>query len=685
MTVVPKLIESFHYRPEVDGLRAVAVLAVLLFHADLGLPGGYVGVDVFFVISGYLITSLIVRDVERGEFSMAHFWERRIRRIWPPMVVVVLAVLVAGWFLLLPADFEELGRSAVWQTLCAANVFFWRESGYFAGAAEDKPLLHTWSLAVEEQFYLIIPACLSFLGRFPKWMTRHRLFLVFGLLIAGSLALSVYGVNRAPSATFYLLPTRAWELSLGSLLAIMPTTRLQQSSVARRLLPAVGLACILFACFRFSSATPFPGLAALIPCCGTALIIWSTARPFRGDAAVSADLSNGADAAHPTRPVLVERLLASTPVVGIGLISYSLYLWHWPLFAFHRHIALVPASTGTRFLLMLAAFPLAILSWRFVETPFRQKTILPRRPRLFAVAATGSLAVAGLGLLINHWNGIPHRISEKALALAVYKDDQEFHEEHTLQQIQEGAITRLDTGLNLDRPTVLIWGDSLARATLLAWEKFCRQRALQAGAVTRSATSPVLDYYRLPPRGHGLRERSPDFNSNVLELIRQLAPREVVLIAHWESDEPTADHGGARPFVEALKQTVRSLHDCGSRVWIMLQVPGHPVEVPRALMYRELYGFDVTTVSARPNQWNGLHGEGELLLKEFRDLGVGVLDPRPLFLDADAGVYRMELNGLPLYVDRGHLSPAGARMLVAPWLERVLPSNFGRPQETSGR
>jgi hypothetical protein len=386
-----------------------------------------------------------------------------------------------------------------------------------------------------------------------------------------------------------------------------------------------------------------------------------------------------------TQPGLVERILTSSPLVGIGLISYSLYLWHWPLFSFNRHLCLVPASAGTRLLLMLAAFPLAIMSWRFVETPFRQRTVFSGRTSLFAGAATGSVMVLGMGLLVSHLEGIPDRISEKARTLAAYKDERVFHDEHTLNQVQAGAITRLGAVEGAERPTVLIWGDSLARAALPAWEEFCQKRDLSAGAVTHSATSPVLDYFRLPPGGHGLRERSPEFSAAVLELIRGMRPSEVVLIAHWESDEPAADHGGSCTFVEALKKTLRSMQNYGCRVWVMLQVPGHAVEVPRALMHQELYGFDVTAVSARPSTWNGLNGEGETLLRELADLGVGILDPRPLFLDSERGVYRMGLNGVPLYVDRGHLSPVGARTLVTPYLERTLPPDFGHLKVTAGR
>ena len=218
------------YRAHVDGLRAVAVLPVLFFHADLGFTGGYVGVDVFFVISGFLITGLILRDLDAGKFSIVKFWERRVRRIMPALAVVVLASLAAGWFLLLPQGFKELGESAVAQTLLSSNIYFWIKSwigvGYFTPDAEVKPLLHTWSLAVEEQFYLFFPFLLLALKR----IARHSIVPAILLLAGISFALSVWCSYRYPSANFYLLPTRAWELLIGSFLAAIPV---QQRITAR--------------------------------------------------------------------------------------------------------------------------------------------------------------------------------------------------------------------------------------------------------------------------------------------------------------------------------------------------------------------------------------------------------------------------------------------------------------------
>jgi peptidoglycan/LPS O-acetylase OafA/YrhL len=286
--------EKAGYRPDVDGLRALAVLTVILCHAGLGCPGGFVGVDVFFVISGFLITSLLSREISEGQFSLVAFWERRIRRIFPTIFVVVLATLIAGWFLYLPEDFLTLGKSALAQTVLLANVFFFRKTGYFEDAADTHPLLHTWSLAVEEQFYLLFPLLLFFLTR----CGRKSLVGGIAFLGVGSFALSVVGSYSHPAATFYLLPSRAWELMMGALLAVLPDGR----KPTRWLNEAAGLAglgLILFSVFTYTSLTRFPGVAALPPCLGAALIIFS----------------------GRSKITLVGRGLVWRPLVFIGLIS----------------------------------------------------------------------------------------------------------------------------------------------------------------------------------------------------------------------------------------------------------------------------------------------------------------------------------------------------------------------------
>jgi peptidoglycan/LPS O-acetylase OafA/YrhL len=351
-------------------LRAIAVLAVLLFHAGLSpFAGGYVGVDVFFVLSGYLITGIVVKDLEAGTFSLIRFYERRARRILPALFLVILVCTGVAWIVLVPSDLALFGRSVAAVTVFASNVLFWKEAGYFDTEAHLKPLLHTWSLGVEEQFYLFFPIALLLL-----WKLRRRWRVIAIILVAlASLALAQRLVATQPTMVFYLLPTRAWELLIGGLLAFAP--RRQFSPLVADGAALAGLGLILASVFLFDSATPFPSVYALVPTIGTALVI-----------------------AFASPATLVGRLLSTRLMVGIGLVSYSAYLWHQPLVVFARHIDLAGPSLVAQTALSLAAIPLAYLSWRFVEQPFRDSKRFSRRS-IFVMAFVGSAVVAGAGLL----------------------------------------------------------------------------------------------------------------------------------------------------------------------------------------------------------------------------------------------------------------------------------------------
>ena len=337
------------YRPEIDGLRALAVLPVILFHAGFQVfAGGYIGVDVFFVISGYLITSILLADIEGGEFSLAKFYERRARRILPALIFVLLACIPFAWAWMLPGQLQDFSAALLAVSLFGSNIWFWQHSGYFDSAAEENPLLHTWSLAVEEQYYLLFPIFLLLAWRFG----RGKLVWLMLALALLSLLLSEWGWRNAPSANFYLAPSRAWELLAGSITAYWVRNYGLRESNA---LSAVGLMGILIPIFFYDHTLPFPGLLALPPVIGTALICLS---------------------AGPT--TITARVLSLRWLVAIGLISYSAYLWHQPLFAFAR-IKLVDPSMLVMSTLSIVALVMAYLSWRFVEQPFRANSGLVTR------------------------------------------------------------------------------------------------------------------------------------------------------------------------------------------------------------------------------------------------------------------------------------------------------------------
>lgn len=392
---------ELRYRADIDGLRAVAVILVLLFHAELGWTGGFIGVDVFFVISGFLITGLIIKQQEARTFTLRNFWVRRIRRIVPVSFVTIGCTLLIGSLVLFRADFRELTYSALAQLVMLANVFFWKQTGYFAGAAELKPLMHTWSLAVEEQFYLGYPFLLVALNRTTRTTTGR----VLAVLAGSSFALSVWGVHAFPRFTFFMLPTRAWEMLLGGLIWFAPPP--EKLSVSRsELLSWSAIAGILGAGWLFDAGTPFPGLAALLPCAATALLIY----------------------VNQTRQASVARLLSAKPVVFVGLISYSLYLWHWPLLVFARYGSSTPLTADRRLLILLVSFVVAYLSFRFVETPWRKRQRFGGK-RALLTATAGVLVAMGLAKAavgsIDVWTFYYPELADSS-ALADGDDDEHF-------------------------------------------------------------------------------------------------------------------------------------------------------------------------------------------------------------------------------------------------------------------
>jgi peptidoglycan/LPS O-acetylase OafA/YrhL len=359
-----------HYRREIDGLRAVAVVPVILFHADFALfAGGYVGVDVFFVISGYLITSILINELEAGRFSLARFYERRARRILPALFFMMICCIPFAWFWMLPSQFKDFSQALIAVSLFVSNILFWQKTDYFAPEIEESPLMHTWSLAVEEQFYIFFPLLLWLLWRYDR---MHVVSIIL-LLCVVSLGVAEWGWRNAPTANFFLIVTRAWELGAGALCAFMLQSRpLRENTI----LSTLGIGLIMLSVFTYDDLTPFPSLYALAPVGGTALIIL-----FAGGLTP------------------VGRLLSIPAFVGIGLISYSAYLWHQPLFAFARMHGAGLAADWLLLTLAGTSLGLGWLSWRYIERPFRKRDgVLVNRSAAFALSATGVAAFISFGL-----------------------------------------------------------------------------------------------------------------------------------------------------------------------------------------------------------------------------------------------------------------------------------------------
>jgi peptidoglycan/LPS O-acetylase OafA/YrhL len=378
-----------NYRPDIDGLRAVAVILVLLFHLGLGIPCGYIGVDVFFVISGYLITEIISRQMEQGEFSFMAFYARRARRILPAFLAVLLFSSIAALFILLLSNLERYAKSEIAALFSVSYFWFWSQGGYFGSASEMAPLVHTWSLAVEEQFYLVLPIALLLMHRWVPLWTRSLVLLA----CLGTFAAAAWFVPTRTPEVFYFSPFHAWELMLGSLLALfrLPVVA---AGLHRQWIAAVGLLLILVPAVAYTAETVFPGPAAALPCVGAALLIWVNASGESG----------------------VGRLLKCRALVFIGLISYSLYLWHWPLLVFAKHAVGESLGLEVRFAIGSASLVLATLSWRFIEAPFRSTSqTSSRQAWTFAGTSVGLLGAVVVAELASQ--GLTGRYDPQVAAL----------------------------------------------------------------------------------------------------------------------------------------------------------------------------------------------------------------------------------------------------------------------------
>ncbi|MCF8881614.1 acyltransferase [Erythrobacter sp. SN021] len=357
------------YRPEIDGLRAVAVVPVVLYHAGFdGVAGGFLGVDVFFAISGYLITSIIVSENSRSTFSILNFYERRIRRIIPLLYFVILVSIAVAYLTLLPAHMNDFSESVVAVIFFVSNILFYKESGYFAVASELKPLLHTWTLAVEEQYYVLFPPFVALVWRFGiKW-----LICLLGVAAAASLLLAQWGAAAHPEAAFYLLPTRGWELLAGSLLAVIEFK--YKCWKKNNFLSLVGLIMIFFSFIFLDATTPTPSFYTCIPVLGSVLVLMFAGR---------------GTAAH--------KVLSNRAMVAIGLMSYGVYLWHQPIFVFARHVTQPDLTTGLKVILIVSVFAISYLTWRFLEKPFRNRQSVSRK-QLLSFFAIFSVALLGFGI-----------------------------------------------------------------------------------------------------------------------------------------------------------------------------------------------------------------------------------------------------------------------------------------------
>jgi peptidoglycan/LPS O-acetylase OafA/YrhL len=645
-----------NYRPDIDGLRAVAVLGVMLFHAGLGCNGGYVGVDVFFVISGFLITGLILKEQSAGRFSLRTFWERRIRRILPALAVIVALTLAAGVALLFPSELIGLVKSAMAQLAIAANFYFWRNAGYFDTPAELQPLLHTWSLAVEEQFYLGFPLLLIVCRR----LSRRQLQAVLGGLLVVSFAFSVWGTYSHPTATFYLLPSRAWELLIGALLATI-TLQNQLPRGFAEALSWAGLGAIAFAFLYYGSTTRFPGVNALLPCVGAGLLIWSN---IGGRTTVG-------------------KVLSVKPVVFVGLISYSLYLWHWPILVFIRYRVSDDPALTLRIGAIATSLVLAALSWRLVETPFRRRS--SGSPQ-WVVFASGCAATACLFLvsgLIWRLQGLPQRFPNNILQFAEQNDFPSQFETERVEQIEADELPVVGHA-NDGQPAFLIWGDSHAPPVAAAVEQVAANDGIWGYVAANPGVTPVLGTWR-PRAGKEAISR----NQAVLNFVRRKKIKTVILASDWfvntherengsldslivdDDNEPISPRNSIGALRRGLRTTVAELQRVGAEVWIMRQVPMQR-DLPSRLAFEAwLKGQQLPKVGVTWKEHADMQAPLNSLLTELEHDNVHFLDPAEVCFNPSQQSFIAE-NGRSYYWDRTHLSVVGSQQMLSHLFEPVI-------------
>lgn len=615
---------KIEYRPDIDGLRAIAVLSVLIHHLNTSLvPGGFIGVDIFFVISGYLITSQIHKDASQGRFSVSRFYQRRINRIVPALTTVIAATLAVGWVILSPRDLLLVLESSIFALLGVSNVFFWREYGnYFGGNAAEAPLLHTWSLGVEEQFYLVWPLLVVLLLRLPKR------FVVGGLAVFTLMAVAVseVSISYAASASYYLLPTRFFELMIGGMLALAVAQKNLKVRAYSRLSFAIGLGLIAWSLFALNKTSAFPGINAIFPCIGTALLIWS-----------------GNDRENPLARILTNRLM-----VFIGLISYSLYLWHWPIISYLTYMDIVVSAKVGAFVILISML-LAWLSWKFVETPLRRTGATLTFPEVFIRRfALPLLALFFVGFFTNQSNGFPDRFDRR---VAEFEKSLDARPE-VLRTGCHVQNTNYDTPPNInecrlgsDKPRLsgILIGDSYANHFTGMVDVMAKAKGISLIDYTMDGCPPIRGYETKHSRPY--RERCLKRNEAIYQYLLASSYDHVILGGNWPRTERAR---------EQIMASISFILGTGAQLTLII----NNESIPRASscpIRRLMYGNSTGCESQR-------QGPPEYFAEiQSRYPSVNIIDPNLIICNGEK--CNPVVDDTLLYRDGSHLNDVGSRLI----------------------
>lgn len=615
---------SSPYRPDIDGLRAFAVMSVVLYHAFPALlPGGFVGVDVFFVISGFLITRIIATEAAAGTFSYRVFYARRIRRIFPALLLVCSFCAISGYFLLLPHEYADFGKHLAASSIFSVNFVFWQEANYFDAPSDFKMLLHLWSLAIEEQFYLLFPVLLLFAGK-RMGMAKTVLWLAIFSFLANVLLVQMH-----PTSSFFNPLTRFWELLAGSVLALHPQRLTRLTFLQSKGLALAGILQLLMAVTLINEERAFPGWWALLPVGGAAAMI-----------------------AAGKETAFNRMLMGNRVAVFIGLISYPLYLWHWPLLAMGKMLYAGEAPVTLRLGLIALSLLLAWLTWRLVERPIRYHA--SRRVVPLLIGGMAALGIAGLGLMIS--KGLPFRFPPEELALADTRFDAEatqLRECFFSDQAIDDALVRRCLGENID---ILVLGDSYAAHLYPGFDRMAQQHGVKVRQFNEAFCPPLLGID--VPRNRNCKAN----NARIFEIVASVKPKLVVLAANWSShldkNARLGEHG------ELFSHTAEFLTKAGiSQVVVMGETPGWMIEQPKvSLMLRRAGNFGERT-SLFLNPRNDFY---EQWIKQRADeMGATFISLKALLCNAQGCLIALGQNlNTPVIRDRGHFTREGSEYVV---------------------
>lgn len=670
-TSPPSMHHGEAYRAHIDGLRAVAVLLVLFYHLNLGFTGGYIGVDVFFVISGYLITGIVVRDLSEDRFSLVHFWRRRVHRIIPASLAMSAAVLIVGFFLLPPREYAATAKAAFAHATFLANVHFWRSVGYFNSDAFQHPLLHTWSLAVEEQFYAVYPILLMTLHRWH----RKSLTLTLAVLTAGSFALSVIVTPTHPAAAFFLIPCRVWELTLGGLACTAGRPRRLGSGLAA-ICSASGLAMILSASLVYTHATVFPGAAAAVPCLGAAMLL------ITGN----------------SRPTVVHSFLSNPLFVFVGRLSYSLYLWHWPLIVYSRYWATQPPTLTWSLACLVVSFAIAYVSWRWIESRYRRIASPTSSRRFVALVAGATAAMAAICALIIYDGGLPSRVPNRVRPFvdATFPLPQQgFLERRAAGDVDWTPEAGPESSGERDRIDYLIWGDSHALTLSDVLFERTKGTGLVAGRATALGAVPLLRTWKTQRITILHREQNIQWAEDVVRVVARHRIPDVILVARWQAftganvlhEVSDGFAGAATPpqvtgLQAALVDTVDRLLATGARVWILEQPPEQDFDPSKAMAVAALFYRPWPTGITR-DEFLTKHAEVNRALDAAAERGARVIRLSRFCFDSEGRSILGDRSGT-YYFDGNHLTSYGIERLLGKTIESMA-EQLSRDRGHAGR